>query len=148
MNDASPSIESSPSPNPSLQGRGDRRFRPREHLRSPADFRRVYDGRCSAADGALLIYAVANDLAWTRVGFSVSKKHIGNAVKRNRTKRMLREAYRLTKSTVILGYDLVFVPRSPDLPPLEKLLLMVPRMIADVTTRANAKRTRTNETAP
>ena len=121
-------------------------FYPREHLRRPIDFRRVYEARCSANDGALIVYALQNGLAWNRVGFSVSAKLIGGAVRRNRVKRVLREAYRLTKSTLPLGYDFVFVPRSPDLSPSDKLLQVLPRMIADVTARIKPKRVSADET--
>lgn len=122
------------------------RFRPREHLRRPADFRRVYEARCSAVDGSLMVFALQNGLAWNRVGFSVSKKLIGAAVSRNRAKRVLREAYRLTKSTMPVGFDFVFVPRSPDLPSFDILLINLPRMIADVTARTKPYRNTGDET--
>lgn len=48
------------------------------------------------------------------MGITVSKK-IGNAVCRNRAKRVLREAYRLIEPAVGTGFDFVFVARSKTL---------------------------------
>ena len=52
-----------------------------------------------------------NDLGITRLGITVSKR-IGNAVKRNRIKRVLRELFRLNKSRFPEGYDIVIVARK------------------------------------
>lgn len=50
-------------------------------------------------------------MAWTRFGLSVSRKH-GNAVKRNRIKRLLREAFRLSQHDLPAGLDLILIPRQ------------------------------------
>lgn len=51
-----------------------------------------------------------NDLDGSRFGFSVSRR-IGNAVVRNRVKRVLREAVRQQLDLVSPGWDVVFVAR-------------------------------------
>lgn len=89
------------------------RFRLNEHLRRPADFQAVYDHRRSSADSTLVVYARENGLAFSRVGLSVSKK-FGKAVRRNRIRRLLREAFRLSKEELPTGYDFVLVPRGAD----------------------------------
>jgi|SRR6516225_12359551 ribonuclease P protein component len=106
-------------------------FRPHEHLRRPADFRKVYDCRRSAADGWLLIYACDNGLPYLRVGFSVSRK-VGQATRRNRLRRLYREAFRLTKHQMPTGLDLVLVPRSSREPTLPELQQSLPRLVAQI----------------
>ena len=51
-----------------------------------------------------------NRLGTTRLGI-VARKKTGNAVKRNRVKRLIREFFRLHKSDFPQGYDIVIVAK-------------------------------------
>lgn len=67
---------------------------PAQHrLRENREFRRVFQRGRSVATGRLVLYWCDNRIGTFRVGFSVSRK-VGNAVTRNRLKRLLRECFR------------------------------------------------------
>jgi ribonuclease P protein component len=95
-------------------------FRKAQHLRRPADFHRVYDRRCAVRAQWLSLYGCLNDLVQTRIGLSVSRK-VGNAVKRNRLRRLCREAFRQVQQHLPIGIDFVLIPRTGLNPDLENL---------------------------
>lgn len=84
----------------------------RKHrLIKPADFQRVRnEGRCWS-NRQLVLCRCKNDLDRTRVGFSASKR-IGNAVVRNRTRRLLRHALQAHLSLIEPGWDIVIIARK------------------------------------
>ena len=79
-------------------------------LRSSKQFQRVFAFRRSVADDTLILFAAANELPHCRLGLAISKK-IGNAVIRNRWKRLIREAFRTSQSVLPSGLDLVVLPQ-------------------------------------
>jgi ribonuclease P protein component len=109
-------------------------FRRAEHLRSPADFRRVYDCKCSQSDGWIIVYARENALPHLRLGMSVARK-IGNAPQRNRLRRLFREAFRLTKHDLPAGLDLIIVPRSSNEPALMDLQRSLKHIVTQLSHR-------------
>lgn len=92
-------------------------FRKQDRLRSPSEFKRVYDRKCSVSNQWLIVYGCPNELDRLRVGLSVSRK-VGNAVARNRFKRLYREAFRLAHAELPAGFDLIVLPRSSREPTL------------------------------
>jgi|SRR5918911_2165717 ribonuclease P protein component len=70
-------------------------------LRNSGEFRRVYS-RGNRYDGHwMTAFVQPNGLAYHRLGITASRKAIGNAVERNRAKRLLRETFRLSETALV-----------------------------------------------
>ena len=73
-------------------------------------FRRLYSKGKSAVSPCLALYCRRNGGGTSRLGITVGVK-LGKAVVRNRTRRRIREAYRIHEGRFLPGYDLVVVAR-------------------------------------
>ena len=80
-------------------------------LRKQRDFSRVYNRGSSRGSRYVVILYRENGLGYTRTAFVASKK-VGNAVTRNRARRLMREAYRSLESGIVKGFDIIFVARN------------------------------------
>ena len=75
------------------------------------DFRRAYARGKVYTHPALVTYVIKNRAGICRVGITASKK-IGNAVQRNRARRVIRAAYLAVPEEISGSYDIVFVART------------------------------------
>ncbi|MFW6170177.1 MAG: ribonuclease P protein component [Planctomycetota bacterium] len=92
------------------QHKGRYRFSRDLRLRHRSDFDRVHGGNIHAADGTLVVLGSKNNTSTCRLGLSISRR-VGNAVVRNRWKRLIREAFRQQRAALPRGLDLVVRPR-------------------------------------
>jgi ribonuclease P protein component len=101
-------------------------------LKTQRDFRGVYGrgGRASSDWVTVVVWPRrAGEVPAPRVGVSVSKEH-GGAVRRNKLKRVLREAFRLERARMPQSCDVVLIPRKrPDDLPLAALRAELVRLV-------------------
>ncbi len=118
----------------------DQRFPSRCRLRRRSDFDRVYRRRHSVSDDRLIVYGLPNGLEHSRLGLSVSRK-FGGAVDRNRVKRLLREAFRLSRKELPEGLDLIVIPRPATRPRLAEIRSSLVRLASRLASgeRSRAK---------
>jgi ribonuclease P protein component len=89
------------------------RFTHAHRLHGAPAFSAVFAARARKVVGPLVVHAKPNDLHHPRLGLSVPRR-VGNAVVRNRIKRLLREAFRLLQHDFPHGYDVVVAVRPSE----------------------------------
>ncbi len=110
-------------------------FPKRSRVRKQAEFDRVYQQQAYAADGMLVVRGCQNGLSHARLGLSVSRK-VGNAVVRNRWKRLIREAFRTSPTKIPVGLDFVARPRKGAVPSLAAIQKSLPQLCRRVARKA------------
>lgn len=90
-----------------------RSVRKKLRLRNREDYSRVYRGGRSFANGQFVVYWSKQPIAEPfRVGISASKK-IGNAVVRNRMRRLIKEIVRHMEAQIVPNVDFILIVRKP-----------------------------------
>lgn len=82
-----------------------------QRLKRNTDFSKVYNEGKYSADRFVVVHYLPNDLEFSRVGYSVSKK-IGKSVTRNLIKRRLREIIRKISPQIKPGFDIIISART------------------------------------
>lgn len=82
-----------------------------ETLNDNRDFLNLYRKGTCVVSKNVVVYFRRNSLPFNRFGITAGKK-VGNAVKRNRAKRIIRQAYRENELLFPVGMDIVIVARA------------------------------------
>ena len=80
-------------------------------LRKKADFSGIYKKGKSTGERYIVLFYIKNNLSYSRTAFLASKK-VGNAVTRNRARRLMKESHRSLKDKIPGGYDMIFIARK------------------------------------
>lgn len=80
-------------------------------LRRKKDFSTIYNKGKSVGEKYVVLFYRKNNLPYNRKSFLASKK-VGNSVKRNRARRLMKESYREIEANLESGYDLIWIARN------------------------------------
>lgn len=82
-----------------------------EVLRGSKNFSAVYKKGKSAGSKYVVVFYKKNGLPYNRTAYLASKK-VGNAVARNRARRLMKEGVRSMEPIDKTGYDIIFIARN------------------------------------
>ncbi len=111
------------------------RLRRAQRLSGRRAFGAVFDAGLTRRVGPLSVRARPNGLGFHRLGLTVSRR-VGTAVRRNRIKRLLREAFRLNQFDLPGPYDLVLVVSPHEPRTVDEYGSMLRRAVAAIDRRA------------
>ena len=80
-------------------------------LRRKKDFSIIYNKGKSVGDRYIVLFYRRNNLPYNRLAYLASKK-VGNSVKRNRARRLMKESFRLADLNLPIGYDFILIARN------------------------------------
>jgi ribonuclease P protein component len=86
-------------------------FGKRERIRRRKEFAAVYQQGIRRHSENFTVILCNNRLGIGRLGVTVGKK-VGNAVKRNRIKRLLREFFRQNKGKLLPSHDIIIIAKK------------------------------------
>jgi len=92
-------------------------YRKLERITNHSRYRTIYQQGVWRSSRHFTTITCSNDRGTKRLGITVTKK-AGNAVRRNRIKRLIREFFRLNKSLFPAGYDVVVMAKR-NMPPVK-----------------------------
>ncbi len=115
----------------------DERFPRSARIRSPKTFERIFKQRIRSENRWIVLYAGTNEENLARLGLAVGRR-FGNAVQRNRIKRLIREAFRRVRSELPGGSDWIVVPKPGAEPTVTELLQCFRELAASLSTRLPA----------
>ena len=117
-------------------------------MRSGSHFQRAYKSGSRARGAILVVVICENDLDVSRLGLSIGKRIWKSAVRRNRIRRIFREAFRLCHPELPKGFDFVLIPAEPKLvPKLDDTCKELLHLAKKAERRLLAKRAEEAETA-
>ena len=93
-----------------VNAKGSFRFRRKERITNPQDFRRVMKTGRKLHSKNFILFAKENEQKFHRLGVVVSKE-VGPAANRNRIKRVCREFFRLHKNQIKGTLDIIILAK-------------------------------------
>lgn len=95
----------------SSEAAASRQFGKKRRLRRRAEFQKVFDSGQRIRGRFLTLLVASSQASATRLGIVASRK-LGDSVRRNRAKRLIRELFRQFDSPELVGgVDIVVIPR-------------------------------------
>lgn len=123
------------------------RFTRASRLQHKREFDAVYSGKARVERGPLVIHAVPAATGRSRLGLAIGRR-LGNAVRRTRMKRLMRECFRLGWAEFPGEYDVIIGCRPHEELPLETYRACLREAMTAIHLLWTKRQRRTASTSP